>query len=167
MAQVMLKGKPVNTCGDLPKVGSKAPEFELTDRDLKLKHLSDFKGKKKVISVVPSLDTPTCSLSTIKFDEAASKLKNTVILVVSVDLPFAQKRFCGTENLQNVVPLSMMRSKKMAEEYGVLIVDGPLTGLCTRAVIVIDENDNVVYTELVPEISQEPNYEKAIEKLLS
>jgi len=162
MVQVLLKGKPINTHGDLPKIGSKAVDFELVDADLKVRHLSEFKGKKKLLSTVPSLDTPTCSLSAKKFNEAASKLNNVVILVISADLPFAQKRVCGAENLKNIISLSLMRSKKFAEDYGMLIKDGPLTGLCARSIIVLDENDKVIYTELVPEITQEPNYEKAL-----
>ena len=165
MAQVLLKGKPVNTTGNLPKMGSKAPNFELVDADLKVKQLSDFAGKKKVLSFVPSLDTPTCSLSAKKFNEAANNFKNTVVLVISADLPFAQKRFCGAENLKNVMTLSLMRSKKSAEDYGVLLSDGPLTGLCTRAIVVLDESDNVIYTELVAEITQEPNYDPVIKLL--
>lgn len=162
MAKVALKGKPITTYGDLPKIGSQAPRFELIDVDLKVRLLDEFKGKKKLLSTVPSLDTPTCSLSAKKFNEAASKLGNTIILVISADLPFAQKRMCGAEGLKNITPLSLMRSKKFAEDYGVLIQDGPLTGLCTRAIVILDENDKVVYTELVPEITQEPNYEKAL-----
>lgn len=165
MVQVLLKGKPVNIHGDLPKIGSKAVDFELVDGDLKVRHLSEFKGKKKLLSTVPSLDTGTCSLSAKKLNEAASKLTNVVILVISADLPFAQKRFCGAENLKNIIPLSLMRSKKFTEDYGMLIKDGPLTGLCARSIIVLDENDKVIYTELVPEITQEPNYEKALTAL--
>lgn len=162
MVRVLLKGKPINIHGDLPKVGSKAIDFELVDADLKLRHLNEFKGKKKILVTVPSLDTATCSLSAKKFNEAVSNLSGVVVLVISADLPFAQKRFCGAENLKNIIPLSLMRSKKFAEDYGMLIKDGVLTGLCARSIIVLNENDNVIYTELVPEITQEPNYEKAL-----
>jgi thiol peroxidase len=162
MAQVTFKGTPVHTSGELPKVGEKAPDFKLTPGDLKDVSLADYRGKRKVLNIVPSLDTPTCATSTRKFNESASKLANTVVLVVSADLPFAAKRFCTTEGLQNVVPLSLMRTKAFAKDYGVLLQDGPLAGLCARAVVVIDENDQVKYTQLVPEIGQEPDYEKAL-----
>ena len=162
MAQVTLKGNPIQTNGDLPKVGAPAPAFKLTAGDLKDVSLADYKGKKKILNIVPSLDTPTCATSTRKFNESAGKLPNTVVLVVSADLPFASKRFCTTEGLANVVPLSLMRDKSFAKDYGVLIQDGPLAGICARAVVVIDENDKVVYTQLVPEIGQEPDYDHAI-----
>ena len=162
MAQVTLKGNPIHTNGELPQVGAKAPDFKLTGGDLKDVSLADYKGKRKVLNIVPSLDTPTCATSTRKFNEAASKLPNTVVLVISADLPFAAKRFCTVEGLQNVVPLSLMRDKSFAKDYGVLIEDGGLAGLCARAVVVLDEGDNVVYRQLVPEIGQEPDYDKAI-----
>ncbi len=162
MAQVTLKGNPIHTNGDLPKVGATAPAFKLTAGDLKDVTLADYKGKKKILNIVPSLDTPTCATSTRKFNESAGKLPNTVVLVVSADLPFASKRFCTTEGLQNVVPLSLMRDKNFAKDYGVLLQDGPLAGVCARAVVVLDENDKVKYTQLVPEIGQEPDYDKAL-----
>jgi thiol peroxidase len=162
MAQVTFKGTPVHTSGELPKVGQKAPDFKLTPGDLKDVSLADYKGKKKILNIVPSLDTPTCATSTRKFNESAGKLANSVVLVVSADLPFAAKRFCTTEGLQNVVPLSLMRSKAFAKDYGILLQDGPLAGLCARAVVVIDEDDTVKYTQLVPEIGQEPDYDKAL-----
>jgi thiol peroxidase len=162
MAQITLKGNPIHTNGDLPKVGAKAPDFKLTPGDLKDVTLADYKGKKKILNIVPSLDTPTCATSTRKFNESAGKLANTVVLVVSADLPFAAKRFCTTEGLQNVVPLSFMRDKNFAKDYGVLIQDGPLAGVTARAVVVVDANDKVVYTQLVPEIGQEPDYDKAL-----
>jgi thiol peroxidase len=162
MAQVTHKGNPIHTNGDLPKVGAKAPDFKLTPGDLKDVTLADYKGKKKILNIVPSLDTPTCATSTRKFNESAGKLANTVVLVVSADLPFAAKRFCTTEGLQNVVPLSLMRDKNFAKDYGILIQDGALAGICARAVVVIDADDKVVYTQLVPEIGQEPDYDKAL-----
>jgi len=162
MAQITLKGNPIHTNGDLPKVGAKAPDFKLTPGDLKDVTLADYKGKKKILNIVPSLDTPTCATSTRKFNESAGKLANTVVLVVSADLPFAAKRFCTTEGLQNVVPLSFMRDKNFAKDYGVLIQDGPLAGISGRAVVVIGADDKVVYTQLVPEIGQEPDYDKAL-----
>jgi thiol peroxidase len=163
MAQVTLKGNPIHTNGELPAIGAKAPDFKLTNGDLKDVSLADFKGKRKVVNIVPSLDTPTCATSTRKFNESASKLPNTVVLVVSADLPFASKRFCTTEGLKNVVPLSLMRDKRFAQDYGVLIQDGGLAGICARAVVVLDEGDKVVYRQLVPEIGQEPDYEKALQ----
>jgi len=162
MATVTLKGNPIHTNGDLPAAGAPAPDFKLTGTDLKDVSLADYKGKKKILNIVPSLDTPTCATSTRKFNESGGKLPNTVVLVISADLPFAMKRFCATEGLSNVVSLSMIRGKGFAKTYGVLIEDGPLAGLSARAVVVVDENDKVVYRELVPEIGQEPNYEAAL-----
>ncbi|MDH3310751.1 MAG: thiol peroxidase [Gammaproteobacteria bacterium] len=165
MAKITLAGNPINTNGDLPKAGSTAPDFKLTDGDLKDLSLADFKGKKKLLNIVPSLDTPTCALSTKKFNEQASKHPNTVMLIISADLPFAMKRFCSTENTDKVKSLSMMRDRHFAKDYGVLITDGPLAGITARAVVVIDENNKVVHAELVPEIKQEPNYDKALAAL--
>ncbi len=162
MAQVTLKGNPIHTNGELPKVGAAAPAFKLTGGDLKDVTLADYKGKTKILNIVPSLDTAVCATSTRKFNESAGKLPNTVVLVVSADLPFASKRFCTTEGLQNVVPLSLMRDKNFAKDYGVLLQDGPLAGVCARAVVVIDESDKVKYAQLVPEIGQEPDYDKAL-----
>lgn len=166
MAEITLKNHPIHTNGELPSLNVLAPDFKLVDADLKDHSLSEFKGKKKLISIVPSLDTPICSTSTKKFNESAKEQSNTVFLIVSSDLPFAQKRFCSQENVKNVLTLSMMRSKKFAEDYGVLIQDGPLAGITARAVLVLDENNRVLYRELVPEISQEPNYAKALEALI-
>lgn len=165
MSDVTLKGKTIHTGGELPAVGSKAPNFSLVDKDLKNRHLSDFQGKKKLISIVPSLDTDTCLLSSKKFNEAAKKHPEAVILVVSADLPFAQKRVCGLENLDNIITLSLMRSRDFAYDYGVLITDGPMEGLTARAVVVLDENNIVLHSELVSEITNEPNYEPALAKL--
>lgn len=165
MATITLKGNPVHTQGDMPKVGARAPDFNLVDGNLGDKTLGDYKGKKKLLNIVPSLDTPTCALSTKKFNDFAKDHTDTVILIISADLPFAQKRFCGNENLENVVPLSLMRGENFAKDYGVLIQDGPLAGITARAVVVIDENDKVAYTELVPEIVNEPDYEKALAAL--
>jgi thiol peroxidase len=162
MATVTLRGNPIHTIGEPPAVGSKAPDFKLVDGDLKDQTLASYQGKKKVLNIVPSLDTPTCATSTRKFNEKASALPNTTVLVISSDLPFAQKRFCTTEGLKNVVPLSLMRSRDFAKSYGVLITDGPLAGICARAVVVIDENDKVIHRQLVPEIAQEPDYDAAL-----
>jgi thiol peroxidase len=166
MATVTFQGNPHKTNGELPNVGSKAPDFVgLISGELKEVNLGTYAGKKKLLNIVPSLDTPTCATSTRKFNEQASKLPNTVVLVVSADLPFAQGRFCSIEGLQNVVPLSLMRSKRFAEDYGVLITDNILAGLSARAIVVIDENDKVVYTQLVGEIADEPDYDKALAAL--
>jgi thioredoxin-dependent peroxiredoxin len=162
MAQVTLKGNPIHTNGDLPQVGARAPDFKLTAGDLKDVTLADFRGKKKILNIVPSLDTAVCATSTRKFNQTGGKLPNTVVLVVSADLPFASKRFCTTEGLENVVPLSLMRDRSFARDYGVLLQDGPLEGICARAVVVVDENDKVVYRQLVPEIGQEPDYDAAL-----
>ncbi len=161
MAQVTLKGNPINTYGDLPSVGSTAPDFELIDKDLGVRHLADFTGK-LLINIVPSLDTPVCGASTREFNQRVAELDNTQVIVVSADLPFAQGRFCSTEGLSDVIPLSMMRTRKFAKDYGVLLTDGPLQGLCARAVVVVDSAGQVAYTELVKEITQEPDYNAAI-----
>ncbi len=165
MATITLQGQEIHTNGELPAVGSQAPDFQLVDTDLNDRSLKDFAGRKKLLNIVPSLDTPVCAISTRRFDEAAKGRQDVVMLIVSADLPFAQSRFCTGENLANVVPLSMMRSRNFAKDYGVLITDGPLAGITARAVVVLDENDRVVYTELVPEIGQEPDYERALAAL--
>ena len=165
MAKIALAGNPIHISGDLPKVGAQAPDFKLTDADLKDVSLADFKGKKKLLNIFPSIDTPVCAMSTRKFNEAAARHGNAVMLMISADLPFAMSRFCGAENTKTVKTLSMMRDRHFAKDYGVLITDGPLAGITARAVVVIDENDKVVHTELVPDIKQEPNYEKALAAL--
>ncbi len=159
---VTLKGKPIRLSGNLPK---KAPDFKLVDKDLSDHTLKEFQGKRKLLTTVPSLDTDVCSSMTKHFNEIAKKNPDIVIITVSADLPFAQKRFCEKENVQNVLTLSMMRDKKFGRDYGILIEDGPLAGILARSVMVIDETDNIIYSELVPEIAQEPNYQKAIEVL--
>ncbi len=165
MAKISLKGNAISTNGDLPKVGSPAPDFKLVDGDLNDVSLEDFRGKKKLLNIVPSLDTGVCATSTKKFNEHAKEYPNAVILIISADLPFAQVRFCGAENTKDVKTLSMMRDRNFAKDYGVLVQDGPLKGVTARAVVVLDENDNVKYTELVPEITQEPDYDKALSAL--
>ena len=165
MAKISLKGNAISTNGDLPKVGSPAPDFKLVDGDLNDVSLEDFRGKKKLLNIVPSLDTGVCATSTKKFNEHAKEYPNAVILIISADLPFAQVRFCGAENTKDVKTLSMMRDRNFAKDYGVLVQDGPLKGVTARAVVVLDENDNVKYTELVPEITQEPDYDKALAAL--
>ena len=165
MATVTLQGNQIHTNGELPAVGANAPDFHLVDGKLNDVHLADYSGKKKLLNIVPSLDTPTCATSTRKFNERARDKADAVVLVVSADLPFAQGRFCGAEGIDNVIPLSMMRSRNFAKDYGVLITDGPLAGITARAVVVMDENDKVVYTQLVPEIADEPDYDAALAAL--
>ncbi|MEJ2346346.1 MAG: thiol peroxidase [Gammaproteobacteria bacterium] len=165
MATITLRGNEIHTNGELPAVGGAAPDLHLVDAELNDRTLSDYKGKKKLLNIVPSLDTPTCAISTRKFNEAAKGRDDVVMLIVSADLPFAQKRFCTGEKLENVIPLSMMRSRNFGKDYGVLITDGPLAGITARAVVVLDASDKVVYTELVPEIGQEPDYDKALAAL--
>lgn len=162
MASVTLRGNPIAVGGSFPKKGDTAPEFSLTGQDMKDVGLKDFAGKKKVISIVPSLDTPVCQTSTRQFNERASSVANTVVLVVSADLPFAQKRFCGAEGLTNVVTLSTMRGRDFHTNYGVDIQEGALKGVTARGVVVLDENNKVLHAELVPEIAQEPNYDAAL-----
>jgi len=165
MANITLKGNSFHTTGDLPAVGSKAPGFSLTGGDLKDVTLADFAGQRKVINIVPSLDTPVCATQTRTFNAKAAGLDNTAVLVVSADLPFAQGRFCTTEGIDRVRALSMMRSRNFAKDYGVLIADGPLQGITARAVVVLDENDVVRHAQLVPEIGQEPDYDAALAAL--
>ncbi|MFQ5935782.1 MAG: thiol peroxidase [Acidiferrobacterales bacterium] len=165
MTAITFQGNPVNTNGALPAVGTQAPDFKLVGADLNDISLADFRGKKKLLNIVPSLDTPVCATSTKKFNEHAQGRDDVVVVVISADLPFAQSRFCGAENTDSVKTLSMMRGGDFAKDYGVLIEDSPLAGLTARAVVVIDENDTVTYTELVPEIAQEPNYDAALAAL--
>jgi len=165
MATVTLHGNEVHTNGDLPATGSQAPDFKLVDGELNDVNLATYSGKKKLLNIVPSLDTPTCATSTKKFNDAAKEKSDAVFLMISGDLPFAMTRFCKAEGADNVIPLAMMRSRNFAKDYGVLIEDGPLAGITTRAVVVIDENDKVVYTQLVPEIADEPDYDAALAAL--
>jgi len=164
MAQITLRGDVINTNGELPQVGSQAPEFVLTTGDLADVTLESYAGKKKLLNIVPSLDTPTCQLSTKKFNEAAKQHDNAVFLMVSADLPFAQGRFCQAESLETVQSLSTFRSN-FADDYGINIVDGPLAGVTGRAVLVLDEDNKVIHSELVPEIAQEPDYDSALATL--
>ena len=165
MAKITLHSNPINTNGELPKVGSPAPAFKLVDAELADRSLADYQGKKKLLNIVPSLDTGVCATSTKKFNDLAKGRNDVVMLVISADLPFAMGRFCTGESIDKVIPLSMMRSKNFAKDYGVLITDGPLAGIAARAVVVLDADDKVIYTELVPEIAQEPDYEKALAAL--
>jgi thiol peroxidase len=165
MALISLKGNPVETIGELPKIGTQAPAFTLVGPDLSELSLSGFSGKKVVLNIFPSIDTGTCAMSVRRFNEAASKLSNTVVVCVSADLPFAAARFCGAEGIENVKTGSVFRSPDFGKNYGVTITTGPLSGLLSRSVVVIDENGKVIYTEQVKETTEEPNYEAALKVL--
>ncbi len=165
MAKITFKGNPVNTAGDLPRVGAEAPEFSLIKTDLSEVSLHDYKGKRVVLNIFPSVDTGVCAASVRRFNDEASKQANTAVLCVSRDLPFAHARFCGAEGLENVVSLSEYKDEVFSQNYGVKMVDGPLSGLLSRAVVVIDENGKVVHSEQVDDIVHEPNYEAAIKVL--
>jgi thioredoxin-dependent peroxiredoxin len=165
MSQVTLKGNPIQIDGHFPAIGDKAPAFQLVAKDLSDTALASFSGKRKVLNIFPSVDTPTCATSVRQFNEKASKLDNAVVLCISADLPFAQARFCGAEGLSNVVTLSTMRGHDFLKHYGVAISSGPLAGLAARAVVVLDEHDKVLHTELVGEIAHEPNYDAALKVL--
>jgi len=164
MADTALGGNPVHTVGDLPTVGAPSPSFKVTKGDLTEVSADDYAGKRVILNIFPSIDTPTCATSVRKFNEYASGLDNTVVLCVSADLPFAQGRFCGAEGLSNVVTASTFRSD-FGTAYGVTLADGKLAGLLARAVVVLDEHGTVVHSQIVPEIAQEPNYDAAIESL--
>ena len=162
MASITLGGNPIHTSGELPKVGTQLADFKLIQNDLSVASLSDFAGKKLVLNIFPSIDTGTCAASVKKFNASAGKLENTAVLCISRDLPFAQKRFCGAEGLENVINLSDFNSGEFGKTNGLEIVDGPLAGLHSRALIVVDTNGTVIYTEQVPEIADEPNYDAAL-----
>lgn len=165
MATITLKGHPIHTVGELPQPGSKAPDFRLTRGDLSDVSLADFAGKRKLLNIVPSLDTGVCAASARRFNLEASKVPGAVLLTISRDLPFAQKRFCEAEGIDGVVMLSELRDSKFGQDYGAHIIDGPLASLLSRAVVVLDARDHVVYVEQVPEIGQEPAYDKALAAL--
>ncbi|MEH6825075.1 MAG: thiol peroxidase [Motiliproteus sp.] len=165
MATITLKGEAVNTLGELPRVGDHAPDFVLVNSQLTDVGLNHFSGKRKLLNIVPSLDTPLCAESARMFNYRAGLLDNVAVLVISADLPFAQQRFCTVEGLDQVTTLSMLRNKDFGRDYGVLIASGALAGLTARAVIVLDEQDQVVFSQLVPEITAEPNYDLAIAAL--
>lgn len=165
MTDVTLGGNPINVAGNLPRKGDIAPDFTLTSKDLKDVGLKDFSGKRKVLNIVPSLDTPVCAKSTRVFNERAAEAPNTAVIVISADLPFAMNRFCSTENISNVVTLSTLRGRDFHGKYGVDITNGPLKGLTARAVVVLDENNRVLHSQLVPEIKNEPDYEAALAAL--
>ena len=165
MTEITLQGNKINTNGEIPKVGSQAPEFILVDSDLNDVSLSNFEGKNIILNVIPSLDTPVCQKSTKIFNEKTSVLSDVVVLAVSADLTFAMKRFCTAESIDSVKPMSMMRSRNFAKDYGVLIIDGPLSGITARAVIVIDKEKKIIHSELVQEIANEPDYDAALNSL--
>ena len=165
MASVKLQGNPFNTVGELPAVGSDAPAFNAVNTDLSECTLAELAGKKVVLNIFPSIDTGVCALSTTRFNKEASALDNTIVVCISVDLPFALGRFCGAEGLENVVPVSVFRNPEFGNGYGVTFADGPLAGLLSRSVVVIDEAGKVVYTEQVAETTEEPNYEAALAAL--
>ncbi|TRZ44946.1 thiol peroxidase [Robertkochia solimangrovi] len=162
MATVTLKGNEIHTSGTLPETGSKAPDFTLCATDLSGKTLNDFEGSRVILNIFPSVDTGTCAASVREFNKSASSLENTKVLCISKDLPFAQARFCGAEGLENVVNLSDFRDGKFGEDYGLVFTDGPLQGLLSRVVIVLDESGKVLYSEQVPEIVDEPDYKAAL-----
>ncbi len=165
MAKIAFKGNSILTAGSLPEIGTSAPDFKVVKADLTIMSLSDFKGKRVLLNIFPSLDTSVCAASVRKFNAEAASLPNSVVLCISKDLPFAQKRFCAAEGLENVVTGSEYRDSNFSSAYGVLIADGPLEGLLSRAIVAIDEEGKVVYTEQVPEITREPDYEKALAAL--
>jgi len=165
MAKITLKGNPVNTSGNLPVKGSKAPGFALVKSDLSTATLSDLKGKKLILSISPSLDTSVCAASAHKFNLVASEKANVVILAITKDLPFAHQRFCTTEGITNIITLSGFRDNDFGKSYGVAITDGPFEGLYARGIVIIDENGTVKYSQLVPEIAQEPDYDAALRAL--
>lgn len=165
MTEITLKGTPIQVAGDFPQAGQQAKAFRLVGADLSDVELSSLAGKRKILNIFPSIDTPTCATSVRKFNAQANALENTVVLCISADLPFAQKRFCGAEGIQNVVSLSTMRGREFLQDYGVAIASGPMVGLTARAVVVLDEQDKVLHSELVPEIGQEPDYQAALAAL--
>ena len=166
MAKIAFKGNPVNTSGSLPKVGDKAPEFKLVNSSLEEVKLSDFKGKTVVLNIFPSLDTGVCAASVRKFNKKAGSKDNTVVLGISSDLPFAADRFCSTEGIKNTITLSVFRDDSFAKDYGVLLVDGPMKGLTARAVVIVNPKGEVIYNELVSEITEEPDYNSAIDSIV-
>jgi thiol peroxidase len=165
MSKITLKGNEINTSGELSLIGSSAKGFNLIAEDLSTKTLNDFKGKKLILNIFPSIDTGTCAASVRNFNKEAANLTNTTVLCISRDLPFAQKRFCGAEGIENVVMLSDFKAGQFGKDYGLEITDGPLAGLHSRCIVILNEEGNVVYTEQVQETTEEPNYEKALASL--
>lgn len=167
MAKITLKGNPIETIGQLPAKGAKAPAFSLVGTNLANVTLESFAGKNVVLNIFPSIDTPVCAASTRRFNKVAGETENSVVLCISADLPFAHSRFCEVEGLKNVIPLSVFRNQDFGTAYGVTITTGPLTGLLSRALVIIDKAGNIAYTEQIPEIAQEPDYDAALEALKS
>ena len=165
MAQITIGGQPAQTSGDLPKKGTAAPDFLLTKTDLSDIRLADFAGKKVILNIFPSIDTPVCSASVRKFNKEVIDLPGTVVLCVSLDLPFAHSRFCETEGIENVIPASELRNRNFGDDYGVRIIEGPLEGLLARSVVVIDKNGTVIYASFVKELKEEPPYEEILNTL--
>ncbi len=165
MSEITLKGNPVSTAGEILQTGDRAPDFKLTDSNMADRHLSDFQGKRVVLNIFPSIDTSTCATSVRKFNEKAAGLDNTIVLNISRDLPFAQKRFCAAEGLEGVETLSEFKDHDFSDKYKVLMTSGPLAGLMSRVVVVVAENGHVIHSEQVPEIVDEPNYEAALNSL--
>lgn len=165
MSTITLQGNSIHTIGNLPEIGQQAPDFTLVKNDLSITKLSDYKGSKVILNIFPSIDTGVCATSVRKFNEQAASLENTKVLCISRDLPFAQQRFCGAEGIENVENLSDFNDGSFGKNYGVEIIDGPLAGLHSRAVVVLDETGKVIYTEQVPEIAQEPDYQSALNSL--
>jgi thiol peroxidase len=166
MANITLKGNPVATVGELPAKETDAPSFTLVNKDLAETSMTDFSGKRIVLNIFPSLDTPVCAASDRRYNLEASSIPDTVVLCVSADLPFAHKRFCEVEGIENVVSLSVFRSPEFGNDYGVTMVDGPLKGILSRAVVIVDDQGKVIYVEQVPEITQEPDYEAALKAMV-
>lgn len=166
MSQITLKGEKINTYGSLPEKGERAPHFELIKSDLSMTTLNDFKGKRVILNIFPSIDTGVCATSVRKFNERATELKNTTVLCISRDLPFAQKRFVNDEGLNNIINLSDFRDRNFGKDYGLEIIDGSFEGLLSRVVIVLDEEGNVIHSQQVPEIGEEPDYLSALKTLL-
>lgn len=165
MATITLKGNAIETCGSLPAKASQAPEFTLVKTDLSEVRLADYKGKRVVLNIFPSIDTPVCAASVRRFNQAAGELANTVVLCISADLPFAHTRFCETDGLKNVESLSVFRSPAFGKDYGVTISTGPIAGLLSRAIVIVDTDGKIIHTEQVPEIAQEPDYDAALAAL--
>lgn len=165
MSKITFKGSPITTIGELPEINKSAPDFSLTRTDLSDATLKDFLGKTMVLNIFPSIDTPVCAASVRKFNQEASRFDNTVVLCISADLPFAHKRFCEIEGLNDVIPLSIFRSEDFGSNYGVTITDGPLRGLMSRAIVVINKKGNVTYIQQAPEIAEEPNYDEALKAI--
>lgn len=167
MTEIMFQGEPLHTSGSLPTVGSQAPDFTVTKTDLGEIKLKNYLGKKIILNIFPSLDTETCATAMMRFNDIASEFKNLLILCISADLPFAQKRFCATEHVENVQPVSVFRHPQFGKDYGVVITDGPLAGLLSRAVVILDETGHVLYTQQVDELTQEPDYVAIMDVILS